>query len=369
MKIAFISGSMNIGGSEIQLLRFIQNRPLDIEVHLFVLSGGPLYDEYLGTDTDIHIMKQKSVLHLPGENIYKFTKWLTAGLKSVKPDFVQSQLPVTNLVASHVCKRLRLPLILNERGMGVTRPFWERIFRKEAYRSAQRITCNSIIISDRLIEIDKVKRSKIRVINNIIEAHPQNARDKVRKSLHISEDTFMVTCVASLKSVKGIHDLIQGYAGFSRISQGETILVLVGSGPLLAQLVKLAKKLEIPNKVLFLGTRKDVSDILAASDLYVSPSLSEGTSNSILEAMSLRLPVVATEVGGTKAVVSHKKTGYLVESSNPKGITTALSELYFNPELRKNLSCSAAIYVTENYSAEKVMKDWVCLYNEVIHHV
>jgi len=92
--------------------------------------------------------------------------------------------------------------------------------------------------------------------------------------------------------------------------------------------------LQLTDRILFLGERHDVPDILRAFDIFVLPSVAEGISNTVLEAMATGLPVVATRVGGTPELVVDGITGHLVASHSPEGLAVAINKYLTDPAAR-----------------------------------
>src|SRR5205807_1359941 len=104
-------------------------------------------------------------------------------------------------------------------------------------------------------------------------------------------------------------------------------LRIAGAGPQLPALCGLAKQLQLDRQVAFLGEVRDVAGLLATARLFVLPSLTEGISLTLLEAMACGLPVVATRVGGNPEVVQGGQTGLLVPSGDPAALAGAILEL------------------------------------------
>jgi glycosyltransferase involved in cell wall biosynthesis len=103
-------------------------------------------------------------------------------------------------------------------------------------------------------------------------------------------------------------------------------LVLVGSGLLQPKLRELSLEAGIDNLIWFAGERNDVADIMRALDLFVLPSINEGISNTILEAMATEFPIIATDVGGNPELVINNQTGYLVPKQNPIAMVEAFKK-------------------------------------------
>jgi len=139
-------------------------------------------------------------------------------------------------------------------------------------------------------------------------------------------------------------------------------VLLIGDGPLENELVALATSLGIAPNVRFLGRRSNVPDILRTLDIFVLPSLSEGMSNTILEAMSCKLPVVATNVGGNSELVVHGLTGLLVQRNNHEEMCRKLEELVMNPDKREQMGSQGRKRVGSFFSIGKMIKNYESLY-------
>jgi glycosyltransferase involved in cell wall biosynthesis len=114
-----------------------------------------------------------------------------------------------------------------------------------------------------------------------------------------------------------------------------------------------------------MGQRNDVPLILAASDLFVLPSLSEGLPRSIMEAMASRLPVVATDVGGVGELVSHGSTGYLVPSEDAEALVGRMAEILGSPALGNAMGETGYQRLLEEFSMERMKADMDRIYAEI----
>jgi glycosyltransferase involved in cell wall biosynthesis len=128
------------------------------------------------------------------------------------------------------------------------------------------------------------------------------------------------------------------------------------------QLERLAGDLNLGTSVHFLGERSDIFDILSESDLFVLPSLSEGLSNVLLEAMIANLPVVATDIGGNPEVVEHGKTGLLIPPKNVDELTAAMMQLLQCPDLAGRFGQAGRTRVVTEFSLENMVRQTQDLY-------
>jgi glycosyltransferase involved in cell wall biosynthesis len=139
-----------------------------------------------------------------------------------------------------------------------------------------------------------------------------------------------IVAVARLGPEKGIENLIRAIEIVAHPCPSIRVEI-AGDGPCLPELIALRQRLGLSDRVRFLGQVKDVAALLQPAAIFVLPSLSEGISLSLLEAMARGLPVVATAVGGTCEAVLPNKTGLLVPASNPAALAAALFQVLSNP--------------------------------------
>jgi glycosyltransferase involved in cell wall biosynthesis len=161
-------------------------------------------------------------------------------------------------------------------------------------------------------------------------------RTKVRQDLGVSERALLLTAVGRLTPVKN-YPLLLRAATRAFQTFPETVLAVVGEGGELEMLRTLSRELNVADRVRFTGFRRDVPEVLHASDLFVHASLTEGFPNAVLEAMAMGKPVVATDVGGVPELVLHGETGLLVPSGDEGALTQALLRLLGDPEARRRM--------------------------------
>jgi glycosyltransferase involved in cell wall biosynthesis len=180
-----------------------------------------------------------------------------------------------------------------------------------------------------------------------------------RQKLGISNDAIVITFVGRLIYAKGVQDLI---SAFSKIKDTtpEAKLLIVGDGPYRATLENLAYQSTWGRDILFLGQKNqaELIDILSATDVFVNPSYSEGLPTSVMEAASIGLPIIATDVGGTGEIIADYKTGILTKAANTSQLEQKLRQLLTNTELRKELGANARISVEQKFNWDKITKDW-----------
>ena len=215
-----------------------------------------------------------------------------------------------------------------------------------------------------LIEDVKVDSAKIqRIYNGVDTAHDAPAdRAEIRAALGVPADAPVIGTVGRLDPVKDQAGLLEAFA---RLRTTGAVLVIVGDGPCRADLHGRAAALGLGERVRFLGARKDVAHVLGAMDVFVLPSIAEGVSNTILEAMATGLPVVATRVGGNPELVSPGVTGQLVPRQHPDALADAIDRYLGDPVLRLAHGTQARARAVEMFSLDSMREAYADLYDEL----
>ncbi len=143
-------------------------------------------------------------------------------------------------------------------------------------------------------------------------------------------------------------------------------LTIVGDGPLRASLEAQAASLGISNHVTFTGARSDTPDLMRSFDVFVLPSINEGISNTILEAMATGLPVVAGRVGGNPELIADGVTGRLYDLADPQGLEHALLPYLTDPALRQAHGKAGRNRVVQNFSLDAMVDRYLNLYDELL---
>jgi len=134
-----------------------------------------------------------------------------------------------------------------------------------------------------------------------------------------------------------------------------------------AAIRRMIKSLGLINNVEMLIHPEDIQTLLRKADIYLSTSIYEGLSNSIMEAMSAGLPVVATDVGDNKYLIQDDFNGYLVKSRNIDAIVNKLSHLVENEEIRKEFGKNGYDKVLKDFSEEKLLQNYLTLLSDLFN--
>ena len=178
-------------------------------------------------------------------------------------------------------------------------------------------------------------------------------RVQLRKVFQVPPDTLVVAAAGRLTADKRYTDSIEALARLPHALPFR--LVLFGDGPERPALMALAERRGIVDRVLFAGWRNDARDLLCACDVLVHPSGDEGLPNVVLEAMAGGVPVVATDAGGTREIITHQGLGRLVQIGNVAALSSALHELLSFPALRNQIGAEATRHVRADFSLERMV--------------
>ena len=186
-----------------------------------------------------------------------------------------------------------------------------------------------------------------------------------RRELGLPPHAPVVGAVSRLAWKKGIRHLVEATARILE-SVPDARVVVAGDGPLRGELEAQAAALGAGRRVFFLGSRPDSIELMAAFDVFVLPSVIEGMSNALLEAMAVGRPVVATDVGGNPEVVVDGETGFLVPPGDPHPLATATIKLLQAPEMAVEMGAAGRRRVMERYRVEVMTRRIEDLYDTLL---
>jgi glycosyltransferase involved in cell wall biosynthesis len=244
------------------------------------------------------------------------------------------------------------PLVNNNSGQA-----YQRVPFGFAYRWADVIVSNSQVALDQAAAAG-LKMRQPRLIENIIVVQGRAQPGISAVAPHIVAAGYLVPLKAYDVLLQALGRLAQAGYTFE--------LSLAGDGPERERLQTLADSLGIADRVHLLGEIDTVPDLFASAHLMVHPSLSEGLSNSILEAMAEGLPVIATRADGNLEIVSHEQNGLLVPPSDPAALAEAIERLLTDPDLRCRLGQNGLNMVRQRFGVDRAVRQHEDLYHSLI---
>jgi glycosyltransferase involved in cell wall biosynthesis len=251
-------------------------------------------------------------------------------------------------------------------GNGSSIRFSHRLKHRLILRMATRVVAVSNAVANDLIENYALPPNRLLILKNGIDPDdykPSELSKALRDALAIPRNAPVILTVAALNPVKGHETLIKA---LSMPALSNVHLLLAGSGPLEKTCKALAARLDLTHRIYFLGQRKDIPDLLAASDISVLPSLSDAFPLYILESMSARLPVIASSVDGIPEIVENGKTGILVPPGDVEALENAISTLIDNPQRAKQMGRAGQKKLLEQFSLSARIAREIELYESLI---
>jgi len=219
-----------------------------------------------------------------------------------------------------------------------------------------------------LLERVRVRPEKVRIVRNGVDAtrfKPLLQRDRLRDQYGYGATDLVFGAVGRLTPVKDYGSLLEGFDMVSR-RQPESRLILVGDGSERSFLEEQARRRGLADRVRLVGYRDDVAQWLGIMDVFVHPSLMEGMSNAVLEAMAVALPVVATAVGGTPEIVEHGLTGLLVPPATPSALSDAMMSYCGSEPTRIAHGAAGRERVERRYPLTKMIAGYTEVYYEAL---
>jgi sugar transferase (PEP-CTERM/EpsH1 system associated) len=258
--------------------------------------------------------------------------------RRLKPDIVHTRnwTCIDGIVAARLAG---VPIVIHgEHGREAADPEGRNVGRRRIRRLLAPLVTQFVTVSEDLarwlVKEVRIPARKVCTIYNGVDTRrfSSEGRDFARRALGIPDRSVAIGIVGRLDPVKDHVGLLKAFTHM-RTDLG-TQLYVVGDGPSRPAVEAAVRALGLAQRVRLLGARHDVAEILPGFDLFVLPSLGEGMSNTILEAMATGLPVVATRVGGNPELVVHEVTGLLVEPRSTDSLVAALSRYAEDPGLR-----------------------------------
>jgi glycosyltransferase involved in cell wall biosynthesis len=233
-------------------------------------------------------------------------------------------------------------------------------------KATDRIVCISRAIYEYCAAKSYIKESSLDIIHSAVNAEKYSCGNgmRIRKEFNL-EGKFVTGISGRLRQEKGHTYLFQALSKIKDQAQ-DLVLLAIGDGSMFAELKELAEKLQITDRVIFTGFRKDVPDILASLELFIMPSISEGLGTAVLEAGAAGLPIIASDVGGIPDIIENGVSGILTPPGEPAPLSEAIMTLYNNRDLAEKYSRKAKEWVTMNFSEKALGEKTEAFYKRTL---
>lgn len=369
VRILHVVDNMGKGGLENGLANLIERLDPDRFVHVVAVM------RHLGMNSD-RLPGQARIIHLNNQgpvsrqHIGRFLGLI----REVKPDIVHSRnwgtieaVPAAKL--SRTCASVHSEHGLDWTGSD-TEPRRRRWFRRLAYEMADRV----FSVSLQLREVHSARTGfpahRIAVIHNGVDTARYSpdaaARAGIRRELGIAESEFCIGCVGNLSAVKDYKTLLRAIERFAAAGSKAWRLVIFGDGPERQDLEAFVQAHpDWAHRVSMPGIVDRIPEMMKAFDVYALPSLTEGISNSLLEAMATGLPVIATRAGGNPEVVVDGESGLLFRAGDDAQLAEHLQSLQQQQNLRERLAGQAVQRVEREFSMTAMVRNYEEMYSSI----
>lgn len=245
--------------------------------------------------------------------------------------------------------------------------WWDPIsYTKFLHPRVDKIVCNSKGVEEYFHKQLFFKKGKTITINkgHRTEWYSNVEKYPIRKELGIKEDSFLMVNTANDRRMKGIKYLLTAMQNIPKNINAH--LLIIGEGMDKPKYKKIIDACPQPNRIHLLGFRKDVLNITASCDVFVLSSIKgESITKSVIEAMSLSVAPLITDIPGNKELVVHEESGIVVPSKNPKALADAMLRLYNNRDFVKKLEENAFHRIQSFLTTERTIEEYDVFYRDL----
>ncbi len=259
----------------------------------------------------------------------------------------------------------RVPVVYTEHNLAGSYRLPVRFVNRATYaRNAAVIAVSDAVATS----LDSYPSSSKQVIANGVDVGGDVDTTGVREALGIRESEYLVVHVGNIRPLKGHTTLVAAAASLDAIRKDIQIVSIGGEKTEgdLAAICAMAAELGVSDRIRFLGRREDALAFIAASDVYVNPADVEGLPVTILEALSLARPVVATSVGGVPSIVRNGETGILVPPGDPDAIAKAIAWMVDNQDAAAEYGSNGRALIEQRHSIEHMVRETEAVYDRVL---
>lgn len=293
-------------------------------------------------------------------------------LRRIKPDIVLTTLPYGDIIGRSIAKFAGMPLILSSiQNRHMEKSSFHFLFDQITARWVKKIIFVAKENIPFAIEHEGVRPDQAVYIPNGIPIEKYSAGENT-KSLRVafgaSNENIVLGMVARLSPQKGHENLLKAFA-IAQKQRPETMLWIVGDGPLRKKLVKLAENLGIANNIRFWGDRDDIPEILKALDIFIHTSFHEGMPTAVMEAMAGGKPIIVSNVDGVASLIDDGETGWFVESLSPEDIAQKIFFVLENKNLWGKIGLAARERIEKEFSVKKMIAAYDSFYQSCLYSV
>lgn len=364
-KIVFLCVHLNYGGAEVKLLTVLKNIDRShydctiVSIEKKAPIGAQI--EKLGFKV-IYLNSKARLFNI--SLIWKIAKILI----EENPEVLHTSLFYANYFGRIAALFRRPPLIITEEHSMYTE---KRLYHIAIDKLLSIFTNRIIVCSNSVLDFtakqEGIRKDKFYLIHNAVDTERFNVamdKDALRAEYGYYKDQFIVGVVGSLIPKKALDSVIKAISELDKHIPGLKLLI-IGEGESRNKLLDLTVTYEIKDNVDFLGARGDVPQLMKVMDIFVLSSLQEGFPITLIEAMYIGIPVIASNISGIPEVVLDGKNGFLVLPGDSDSIKERILNLYKDPTLRRQLGQNARKTIESGYLPVNYVGRLEKLYSEL----
>jgi glycosyltransferase involved in cell wall biosynthesis len=364
IRVVYLAHAFMVGGAEEMVLNLVRQLPSRFEPMVCCIhSPGPIGEEIRRTGVPFTVLGLTPGLRRPFDVL-----GIRRYLRDVQPHILHPFLLTASLYGRLAGMLARVPIVL-----GTEVNIYEN--KRPAHALVERLLMSgtdAVVVSaesvrDFYIQQVHAVPERVDVIYNAVDwaaLDTTMTREELRASLGVSAEAPVACIIARLTEQKAHRYLFEAMAETPDLASLQ--LLVVGDGDLAAELRQRANALGLASRVYFLGARRDLGNLLGASDIFVMPSLWEGLPLSMILALGAGIGVVATRVAGIPEVVRDGHTGLLVPPGNAGALGAALARLVNEPSLRARLGAAARDFVRPRFGIDGYITAVTALYDRLL---
>jgi glycosyltransferase involved in cell wall biosynthesis len=352
LRVCHVSLTLKTGGLERILCDLARHHRRECTELSFVAMSevGRFAEEIRRTECPVHALQSRG----RWSQLRELVQFFRAG----RFDVVHAHNTYPHLYASLAARWAGVPVVVSTRhGQRAGQRWWATLKYRWMTALVDRVVAVSHDAEKLSVTVDGLPAAKVQTIWNGIDLNDFQYRGPVSQPIGIS--------VARLSAEKDFPTLLRAVQLAAQRVPGLK-LRLVGDGPERPALERLTDELQLRDQVEFLGDRADVPELLSTAAFFVTSSLTEGISLTLLEAMAAGLPVIATAVGGNPEIVVPEQTGLLCAPSDPSALAAHIERLCRHPETGVAWGLAGRDRVTEWFDVRRMSRDYEQLYLQLL---
>lgn len=368
-KVLFLFVHLNYGGAEVGLLTTLKNIDRDrFDCTVVSIEKG---DE-VGREIErsgfrvIYLNDNARLFNLP------LIGKIASILRREEPDILHTSLFYANFFGRMAALFSKPCAIVTEERSVYTE---KRFYHIALDRLLSAVTDKIIVCSNSVLDFTAkrggIDREKLYLIYNAVDASRfdiQQDKDTLRDKLGFSKDAFVVGTVGSIIPKKGHRVLIDACRLLNKDIPLLKLLI-IGEGESRKDLMDLVRDYGMEKEIIFLGSRRDIPQLMKAMDLFVLPSFQEGFPRTLVEAMYMGLPVIASNISGIPEIVRDGENGILVRPGDSEGISAKMLGIYKDAALKNRLGVNARKTVESGYLPRHYIGKLEELYTKLMERV